>query len=174
MSPQIRIEDEEIYLRELNENDASEEYCSWLNDPVTNQYIVTRKATVEGLRKYIREKKNSTTCLFFGIFDNKTKKHIGNAKLEPIDFKKKTADLGILIGEKDYWGRGICTRCVKLLVKYAFEQLDINRVQLEVFPKNIAAIKCYKKVGLKIETIEEGGFKIGSNSYDKIIMAIER
>jgi len=168
------IRGESICLRGLQDEDASVEYCSWINDPKVNKFLGTKKATINELKKYIKEKKENKNCLFLGIFTKTSNKHIGNIKLEPIDFKNKKAILGILIGDKNYWGRGICTETAKLVVNYAFKNLNLKRVELGVISENKAAIQCYLKAGLKIDRT---GPKIkGDNGryYKTIFMSIEK
>jgi len=79
------FEEKRIYLRELKEEDATQEYCDWLNDPPVNKYLEIKKATIKELKKYIREKKENENCVFLGIFIKDIDKHIGNIKLEPIE-----------------------------------------------------------------------------------------
>ena len=114
MTP-IKIIGERIYLRTLTNDDASEKYCSWLNDPVVNRYLETMTATVPDLIKYIQEKNSSENCIFLGIFDSEKNQdnitqHIGNIKLEPIDFQNKIATISIMVGDKNYWKRGIAEK----------------------------------------------------------------
>lgn len=170
----ILIEGDRIYLRELTEEDASEEYCNWINDPVVNRFLETKSVTIEGLKLYIEGKRESSSCLFLGIFTNNTMEHIGNIKLEPIDWASKKASIGILIGDKNYWGRGICTEVVKLVTEHAFENLCLEKVDLGVMSENKAAIKCYLKAGFEIEQTKERAIKHGSKFYDKVIMSIRK
>lgn len=165
---------ERTYLRELNEEDASQDYCNWLNDLEVNKFLETKKTTIVELKQYIKEKKDNPNCLFLGIFLRDTNKHIGNIKLEPIDFENKEATLGILIGNKNYWGRNICTEAVKLLVNYAFNDLNLNRVTLGVISENKAAIKCYRKAWFGIDKIEHRTIQHDDKFYDKVIMCIEK
>ncbi|MGB2728969.1 MAG: GNAT family N-acetyltransferase [Halobacteriota archaeon] len=151
----IKIEGKKIYLKVLDEENATQEYCDWLNDPEVNEYLETKEATVEELKRYIKEKKESPNCLFLGIILKENNKHIGNIKLEPIDFNDKKATLGILMGDKEYWGIGIGTEATKLLVGYAFNSLDLKEVNLGVLSENKAAIKVYKKAGFQIDRIEK-------------------
>jgi spore coat polysaccharide biosynthesis protein SpsF (cytidylyltransferase family)/RimJ/RimL family protein N-acetyltransferase len=168
------IEGEGIFLRKLRVEDASVNYCNWLKDPCVNRFLETRDATIDGLKLYINEKANSETCLFLGIFTQTENKHIGNIKLEPIDFENKKATLGLLIGDMAYWGKGICTKVVKLVVDYSFKNLNLNRVELGVISDNLAAIRCYTKVGFKIDkTIEIPGLS-GSKQRKSILMSIDR
>ncbi len=170
----IQIDGKRIYLRTLTEKDASEEYCNWLNDPVVNKFLETRKATIEDLKKYINEKRSCENCIFLGIFLRNSNKHIGNIKLEPIDFEKKEATVGILIGDKDCWGKGICTEAIKLLVGYAFKNYNINKIKLGVITENIGAIRCYLNAGFNIEEVKSDIIKHEDKYYDKMTMAITR
>lgn len=86
LNKNVIIEGERIFLRILTEKDASDKYCSWINDLEVNKYLESKKATVRDLIEYIRVRFNDPNCLFFGIFIKSNNKHIGNIKLEPIDF----------------------------------------------------------------------------------------
>ena len=86
----LRIEGKQIYLRKLTKKDATIEYCSWLNDSEVTEHLVTIKTTVEEIEKYIKEKNENNKCLFLGIFSKENDQHIGNIKIEPIDFQRKS------------------------------------------------------------------------------------
>jgi len=170
----LKIEGERIYLKSLTEKNATRKYCQWLNDPEVNKYLETRKATILQLKKYIKEKNQNPNCLFLGIFFKENNEHIGNVKLEPIDFKERKATIGILIGNKNYWGKGIGTEATKLLVDYAFKKLKLKEVNLGVISENKAAIKVYKKAGFKIDKIEKKSIRHGKKLFDKILMSIHK
>ena len=174
MKKNIRSNGKKNYFMKLSEKNADEEYCRWLNDPEVNKYLETRKATIDELKKYIKEKNKSKNCLLLGIFDNKSNKHIGNIKLDPIDFKRGVSTLGILIGDKNYWGRGIGTESTKLLVDYAFNELNLKKIDLGVISKNKAAISIYKNVGFKVKKIQKKKIKHDSKFYDRVVMEIEK
>ena len=99
------IEGERIFLRRLTEEDASEDYVRWMNDPEINQYLESRfyTQTIESTKAFIRSVTNDNNYQF-GIFDKATGRHIGNIKLGGINFHDKSADIGFLIGEKSFWG----------------------------------------------------------------------
>jgi RimJ/RimL family protein N-acetyltransferase len=164
------IEDDRLFLRTLNESDASKDYVLWLNDEEVNKYLITRYATVEGLKEYIRQKNESSNCLFFGIFWKENNKHIGNIKLEPIDFELKNAVMGILIGDKNYWGMGIGTDATNLITDYAFKNLDINEIFLGVLSENKPAVRVYEKCGFEIFKIDKKDKEIEGKYYDQVWM----
>jgi RimJ/RimL family protein N-acetyltransferase len=168
------FEGKRIYLRELREEDASEEYCNWLNDPIVNKFLETRKATIKELKEYIREKKENINCLFLGIFLKDTNKHIGNVKLEPIDWTNKKATIGILIGDRNYWGQGLCVDAGKILIKNVFKKLKINKIEVGIISVNKGAIVCALQAGLKIDNFIPKAVKHENIFYDKIIMSINK
>ncbi len=171
---ETKINGEMIYLRELNETDASQKYCSWLNDPIVNKYLETRESTVEEVKEYIKNKRDNKNCLFLGIFSSENNIHIGNIKLEPIDFINRKAMLGMIIGDRDYWGKGIATEATKLVVKHAFEKMGLEEVNLGVIPENKAAVRVYEKVGFLKDKLNKNAMKHGDVHYDQQMMIIKR
>ena len=156
----IKIDGKRIYLRPLDENDASEDYCSWINDKEVNKYLESKKTTVENLKKYIIRRYYDPNCLFLGIFLKNKDIHIGNVKLEPIEFKKRIATLGILIGEKKSWNKGLATEALKSLIYYAFSNLKLDEINLGVQKKNIGAIRAYQKCDFRVYEETEKGYKM--------------
>ncbi len=167
---QDRMAGEKIFLRTLDVKDASAEYVAWLNDPVVNQYLETRQATLENIGQYIREKLESPMALFLGIFWKEMGRHIGNIKLEPIDWEKKIATMGILIGDKEYWGKGVATEATNLIVDYAFRELGLKEVRLGVIATNTAARRVYEKCGFTVEKIEPNAIDHDGQKFDHVWM----
>lgn len=75
--------------------------------------------------------------------------HIGNIGLMSIDWVSGTAELGIFIGKKEYWGKGYGQDAIRTLLRFAFSQLRLRKVFLRVMGSNVRAQKCYSKVGFK-------------------------
>jgi spore coat polysaccharide biosynthesis protein SpsF len=169
----MKIIGKNIYLRKLTESDATQKYCDWLNDPIVNKYLETRKSSIGELKKYIKEK-NENDSEFFGIFDIENNNHIGNIKLEPIDFQKKYAILGILIGDKKYWNKGIGTEATRQLLKYAFNELNLDYIELGVISEHLSAINLYEKIGFKKINLEKNAINHNGKLYDKLTMRINK
>ena len=168
------IESQHLYLRELTLDDATAEYCSWLNNPQVNKYLETRKATVEYLRQYIQQQIDDPNSRFFGVFTQENNLHIGNVKLEPIDWPNKRAIFGILIGNKNYWGQGVGTEATRLTVDYAFTVLGLETIELGVIAENERATRAYEKVGFKTVTVNRKAIDHNGVLYDDIIMVIKK
>jgi len=142
-----------IYLRPLERSDLNENYLSWLNDPEVTRYLETGTfpTTSEDLEKFYARVTGSPAEVIFAIVDRKSHEHIGNAKLGPINWVHRRAMFGILIGDKRFWGKGVGEEVTRLMVKYAFERLNLNRIGLAVFEEHTAGVRCYEKVGFKLE-----------------------
>jgi len=144
----MRIDGERIYLRPLTTDDVSFEYVSWLNDPEVTEHLATQRATVGSVLAYVREKNADDDILFLGIFDKKDNEHIGNVKCEFIHLPE--VELGILLGNKKYWGKGLGSETVDTITKFIFENYENSeKVYLKVYTNNKRAIKCYEKAGFK-------------------------
>jgi RimJ/RimL family protein N-acetyltransferase len=111
----------------------------------------TKSVSIYDLKKTISEKQASPESILFGIFLKESKQHIGNIKLEPIEFNRREAVIGIIIGKKQEWGKGFCPEAVIAVVDYAFSIMNLNKIRLGVISENTAAINCYKKAGFIIE-----------------------
>jgi diamine N-acetyltransferase len=90
---------------------------------------------------------------------------IGNIGYFEYDSIARSAEAGILIGEKDYWNKGYGTEAMKILLKHGFETLNLNRVFLRVYEDNPRAIRCYEKVGF----IREGRMRQARFSQGKYV-----
>ncbi|MBN1953433.1 MAG: GNAT family N-acetyltransferase [Anaerolineae bacterium] len=100
--------------------------------------------------------------------------HIGNIGLHNIDWKNRHAELGIVIGEQEYWGQGYGTDAIQTLLKVAFDEMNLQRVFLHVDADNQRGIRCYEKCGLQKEgTLRDTVFREGVY-HDQLVMGILR
>jgi RimJ/RimL family protein N-acetyltransferase len=75
---------------------------------------------------------------------------IGRGMLFAVDHINRSAMLGLVIGEKEYWGQGYGTEATRLLVDYGFSLLNLNSIMLGCFAFNTRALRCYEKVGFRV------------------------
>jgi len=143
----------QLYLRPLERTDLTERYQSWLNDPEVTVYMETGvfPTTLQQLERYYQAVTSSPDQVILAVVHQESDLHIGNVKLGPINWVHRRAALGILIGDKEYWGKGLGTEAVSLAVEYGFYRLNLHRISLGVFEEHKSAVRCYQKVGFKIE-----------------------
>ena len=100
--------------------------------------------------------------------------HIGNIGLHDLDWKNRNAQLGVVIGEKAYWGLGYGTDAIKALLRFAFDEMNLHRVQLRVFEFNERAIRCYRRCGFREEGRLRQELYRGGAYHDVLLMGILR
>jgi len=140
---------ERICLRRLTVADASEKYLRWLNDPKVNQFLESRfqKWSIKKLRDNLRTIGRSREYLFLAIILKESGEHIGNLKIGPINPIHRFADLGIIIGEKSFWGRGYASEAIKLAADYSFKKLKLNKLTAGAYANNLGSTKAFGKAG---------------------------
>ena len=148
---EIILKGKNIYLRKLQMNDVTKEYVSWMNY-YGNRYILNAPATNtrKKLKKYVGAKLKNPNALFFAIVDTNNHTHIGNTKLEPINWKKKEAIIGRIIGPNKFKYKGIGTESSRLLLNFAFKILKLKKVEGYVLEENIPSVKSNIKNGFFI------------------------
>lgn len=137
-----------IYIRELKESDISESYCRWMNDREVNQFLESRftNHTLESLKEYLASLDKDKN-IQFGIFTEETNEHIGNIKIAGIDKTHKRADLGLIVGEKKYWGRGVASQAIERACEVAFSKLGLNKLTASMYSTNVGSFKAFEKCG---------------------------
>lgn len=151
----LKITTPRFNLRQLKMSDVNSTYLSWLSDSTTRRFIKTSQETqsVEVLQKYVSDKLQKSDVLFLGIFEKDSSRHIGNVKFEPINFEKKYAIMGILIGDSSYRGIGAGPEVLSEL-GLTLKKLGITKMVLGVESENIAAIRSYEKIGFRVSGAE--------------------
>jgi RimJ/RimL family protein N-acetyltransferase len=97
---------------------------------------------------------------------------IGTCMLKQFDDLVRAAELGIMIGEKNFWHRDFGTETVRMLLWHGFENLNLHRIWLSVSAKNQGAIRCYEKAGMQLEArLREAEYKNGA-TVDTLLFSI--
>ena len=163
-----------IYLRPLERADAAT-LLPWVNDPaVTRHLLLHRPVNLKAEEEFIDHLYQSEQDVHLGIVVRRTGRLVGGCALHRIDAKNRSASLGIFIGAKNAWGRGHGTEALRLLVGYAFDTLNLNRVWLHVFEDNQRAIRCYEKVGFKHEGLLRQDYFRAGRYWNTVVMGILR
>jgi ribosomal-protein-alanine N-acetyltransferase len=165
-----------VLLRPLERSDLNERYLGWLNDPEVTRYteIGTFPSTAEDLDNYYRAVSGSRNDVMLAIVDKASSRHVGNVKLGPIQWIHRSATVGILIGEREFWGKGVGLESTRLIVEYGFHCLNLHRIDLGVFAEHEAAVRCYEKAGFKVEgRLREDLFQNGEYK-DRLWMGLLR
>ena len=171
-----------LYLRGIEKEDLSGNMSQWPNDPEITYYMVMGAVPNSGviycswntLEEEYEQLRNSEKDVVFAIVDKESDNMMGIIGLYGISWIPRLAELRIVIGEKDYWGKGYGTEAIKLVVDYAFDKLNLNNVYLGVNAEHKRAIKAYKNAGFVEEGILRKVQYRNSRYYDAVRMSILR
>lgn len=149
------LEGKKVFLRDIDINDCTETYLSWLNDPEVNQYLETKwhEQTIDSIKAFVQSVIDSDNSMLFAIIDKETDYHIGNIKIGPIHSHYKHADISYFIGNKKMWGSGRATEAIKLVCKYGFDVLELHRIEAGTYDCAIGSQKVLEKNFFKREAI---------------------
>jgi ribosomal-protein-alanine N-acetyltransferase len=152
----IKLETERLLLHPLNLDFCTQNYVDWLNDPAIYKYLETRgDQTIDSVKEFIL-KQIELKNYIWAIIIKDTKKHIGNIKIDSINLSHGYAEYGILMGDKNEWGKSFAKEASKRVIDYFFyENFNLRKINLGVVSENISAVNLYNKLGF----IQEGYFK---------------
>ncbi|MER3398817.1 MAG: N-acetyltransferase [Chloroflexota bacterium] len=163
-----------VRLRGIEREDLPT-FVRWFNDPEVRQYLMMYEPmSMAKEERWFEEMLEHKNDFVFAIEAQIGEQwvHIGNVGLHRIDWKNRTAMFGIALGEKAYWGQGFGTDATRTMLRFAFEELNLHRVELEVFDFNPRAMRSYEKAGFRHEgTRRQALFRHG-RYHDVHLMAI--
>jgi RimJ/RimL family protein N-acetyltransferase len=149
------IRGERLYLRSI-ERDDLQRCHDWMNDEeltasLAQRYPFSLAREADWVERATRGQDPSE--LNFAICLAEADRHIGNCGLVAVDRENRTATLGVFIGEKDCRGRGYGREAVRVLCRFAFDEMDLRKIRLDAQAGNAAALKAYESVGFRREGV---------------------
>lgn len=156
---------ERIRLRAIEREDVKK-FFEWVNDPeVTfglSLYLPMSMTDEERWFESIAQRAPNEKPLGIDLREGDGWRLIGNCTFFDVDAVARSGELGIMIGDKSMWNKGLGTETMTLLLRHGFETLNLNRVMLRVYSDNPRAVRTYEKAGFKLEgTLREAVFKHG-------------
>ncbi|SKC69450.1 GNAT family N-acetyltransferase [Maledivibacter halophilus] len=147
-------------------------YTEWLNDLELGIHLVSAPQVIPLSKEREILERLSVEGYNFAIVDFEKDELLGNCGLLNVDFINRTAELGIFIGNKEYWNRGLGQEAIELILNFGFNIINLNNIMLRVRGFNKRAIKCYEKCGFKVIGIRREAITFGDKKYGEIYMDI--
>ena len=164
----------QVDLRPISYDDT-DDIVLWRNrDVVRNNFIYRGAFTKEVHENWMREKVEKKKVFQFIITEKRDNRKIGSVYLRDLDSANRKCEFGIFIGEEEYLGRGLGTEAAKLILRFAFEELKMNKVFLRLLAENRRAYKSYLKVGFREEGLSRQDVFVDGSFHDVIFMSMLR
>jgi len=154
-----------VRLRKLERDDLTK-FVDWFNDPDVragvSMFLPLSKVEEENWFEIMMERTPEEHALGIEVQEKNGWRMIGSCSLFNFDWRNRSAEYGIVIGDKAYWNQGYGTEVTQLILKHGFKTLNRNRISLRVFDTNIRARRAYEKAGYIHEgTLRQAEFKDG-------------
>jgi RimJ/RimL family protein N-acetyltransferase len=132
MSDAVFIEGQLVNLRPLAATDATPAYLSWLNDAAVLRYRGPKAfpSTMENLQRYVAEIPGRGD-LVLAVCEKSGGRHVGNIALNSVNWLHRSAELSIMIGARDTWGKGYGKEAMSLVTRHGFLNMGLNRLWAE-------------------------------------------
>ena len=167
---EVAVRGEKVVIRDKRIEDAPDDY-GWRTDEELARLDATRPITMsyDAFLRYSKEEllysSPSSTRLSIDTLDGR---HIGNCMFYDIDRKRGQAELGIMIGERDFWSKGYGTDSVNTLLRHIFTSTALDRVYLHTLEWNERARMSFAKSGFRaVKNVRRSGL-------DFVLMEINR
>ena len=152
----------------------NEAYYNWMNDPSISQYLETRylPRSKHNITEFVKTMDGKSNEVLFAICDISSDMHIGNIKIGPINWIHRFADISLLIGDKNYWGKGVATEAIRLVTLFAFNTLNLHKLKAGCYEQNIASAKAFEKAGFKREGLLKNQWIANGQFFDEILLGL--
>jgi RimJ/RimL family protein N-acetyltransferase len=147
-SEYMRLQDSEA-AQLLSVKKAKEAIQRWMENEQPDQYVFMIRTLAEDLP-------------------------IGTVGLDGIRWSNGDTFVGIAVGEREYWGKGYGTDAMRVILRFAFAELNLHRVSLNVFEYNPRAVRSYEKVGFVVEGRQRQVLNREGRRWDVLYMGILR
>jgi len=173
VAPIINITGEKTLLGPV-QHDLLPLYLRWNNDFEVNRTRIftwrpiTHEATQAWYQRVSQEE--GIGSISFTIYERTTLQPIGLTYLFDIDYFSRTAEYGIVIGEKECWGKGYGTEVTTLMLDFGFTGLCLHHIRLRTLSFNTRGTRAYTRAGFRLVGRWREAHRFGGRAYDVILM----
>ncbi len=170
------LEDDVVRLRPLVSDDYTSLLPFALNEPELWTYSMITAAGHEGLANYmdraIAERKNHTQYPFI-VFDKRVGDYAGCTRYYDIKLLEQTLQVGYTWYGQQFQRTGLNRRCKYLLLEFAFERMEMQRVEFRADSENDRSVAAMKAIGCRVEgVLRSNGRRADGTRRDSIILSI--
>ena len=156
------LEDDCVLLRPIKPDDAAILHEFAINEPTIWQYSLIPANGVDNMNQYIVNAlvaKKELKEYPFIVFDKRTNEYAGSTRFYDIMLNHQTVQLGYTWYGKKFQGSGLNLHCKYLMLQFAFEQMNMIRVEFRADANNVQSITAMKKIGCTVEGVLRSNLK---------------
>jgi len=158
----------------LTEQDVTERYVGWLNDTKITRFLEIRwrPQDLAEVRRYVAAHDNISGFIL-GVFAEPDQLHVGNFSIR-VDERHRSAIMGVMIGDKNYWGQGVVLEARARILDFVFSELPVDKISGACYQTNVHAIFNYKRQGWELDGIRRADRLYQGRRIDFIHFAMFR
>jgi ribosomal-protein-alanine N-acetyltransferase len=178
----LRIDGQRVYLvpfEEVHLNDSR--YFDWLTDLEVMRFIgrdeYLKPIRFDAVREYVHQVWASEYASFFAVHQLATGLFVGTVKLNYLNqsgLRNRTADVGVMIGDREQWGKGLATDALHTLCRYAFDTLGVRKLTAGCVADNDAVAKVFRRIGFREEGRLRQQLFVGGEYRDHLLLGCVR
>jgi [ribosomal protein S5]-alanine N-acetyltransferase len=174
LDPTPRWSDGHVTLFQLTPDLVSDAYVGWLGEPEVNRYLEVRfrpqgRADVEA---FVAAMAASERDLLLGISDTTLGRHVGNIRLGPIDRNHGLGEIGIMIGDRAAWGRGVATAAIRRVADIARHELGLRKLSAGCYAVNAGSRRAFEKAGFTVEAVRPAHALLDGVPEDQLLLGL--
>jgi len=165
-----------LRLRWLTDDDVPALFAIFGDPEVTAYWSrppLEERSGAEELLAEIHALAAAGTLFQWGIARIEDDTVIGTCTLAAISREHRRAELGYALG-RAYWGQGYASEAVRAIVQYAFDTLDLHRLEADVDPHNHASIRCLERLGFRKEGYARERYHLYGTVHDAVLYGLLR
>lgn len=168
----VGLRGEKVRLVPVDRASHFDNAVRWMNDPEVTRYLTLTAGVTIGMEEEWFQRVQKRDIEFVWAIQDERNRHIGFTGLHAIDWRQRRATSGIVIGDKEAWGRGYATDAMQVRTRFAFEVLNLHRIESEALAENLASQRALEKTGYQREGVFRKRHWIDGAWHDTIRYAI--
>jgi len=164
-----KMNNSEVSLDRLIPEHITDEYISWLNNPTVMQYTEARFSThtFDDVLTYVKGSNGPKDRLWRILFESR---HVGNIRLSDVRSAHGIAEMALIVGDENSWGKGVASTAIDLAAQKGFEEFDLRKITAIVYGDNVGSSRAFEKGGFKEEARLTAHFKSHDTFVDAVYM----
>ncbi|MBM4184048.1 MAG: GNAT family N-acetyltransferase [Gemmatimonadetes bacterium] len=170
-----RLEGAKVVLEPFEDRHLHDpNYLQWLRDydviKTINRADYLRPVSFAEVKAYCEGLQRSPNDMFFAVIDRDGDRFVGTVRVAQLNWRTRTADLGILIGDRESWGRGLGTDALSTVGGFLVGRLGLRRLTAGLMSVNPGMQKVFERLGFKVEGVLRGHDLFEGEYIDHILM----